>query len=1188
MILKSLTIQGFKSFAGRVTLELPRGVAAVVGPNGSGKSNISDAIRWVLGEQSMRLLRGTRLEDVIFSGSETKRPVGMAEVSVTFDNQDGTIPLEFSEVTVTRRVYRSGESEFFINKTPCRLRDIQELFMDTGIGKGSLAIVGQGEVDSILSARPEDRRAFLEEAAGISKYRARKREALARLAGTEESLVRVRDIIAEVESRLHPLRAQAEAAKTYEELNRELRAVEVTLLLGERAKLLEAYNQVRRDQRRREEERDKLRGQAQEVEEELRRLGEAAQALDEEIDSGRDALESARAGEAAARHREELAADRLARAGVEEEAARRRLGEWQERLSTLEAERARGAQLLGELRAAAEERRARALEMEALLGALEEEIAKGEAELERARRNERSLAGTYLELTSKRARLEQEVEGRAQRAEELREALARLEEEEKRAREELAAAEEALRRAQAARGEAARRAAECEERSKRARLERDRLEEQLVRERRTEQELRARRQVIAGMEASREGYHRGVRAVLSEAPRRGWDLKGAVAEVVRVPRELETAIEVALGGAQQYVIAQRDQDAKAAIEFLKERGLGRATFLPLESLRPTPLPEEALRRVRESPDILGVASSLIEAPAPCRPAIEYLLGRVVIAKSLDAAIALARREQRIARIVTLDGDVVVPGGTMTGGSRPARAEGLVGRSRQLEELDAAIEECRTRAAAAEGAIARLEGEIARLRGEAGAAEEERRRSELEFLAAESRVKECRSRLERVEREAEARKSTLARAEGESGGRAGELERLAGEIEAAQRERERLAREIETLEASLRTRRAELEGLRRRAGEAKVALAEAERDLAGCERELLRLAEESERAARQAEEESAALARLDEERRRAQADLERARVDALKAAEAQGELAGRLEELRERRRELRERIEALDSEGRRLQARVEEVQEACAALRVQAERLEGQLMQVEERLRERAGPAEPEALELSPSERDPEELRSRARELRRRIEALGPVNLASIDEYREVSERYAFLTSQKSDLEAAKAQLEDVIARIDRESRSKLEEVFREVNAAFAKTFARLFGGGKASLEFTDPSDPLESGVEIFVQPPGKKLQNLLALSGGERALAAIALLFAILTVRPSPFCVLDEIDAALDDHNLDRFRSMLEEFSQKTQFLVITHRQLTMEAADSLFGVTMEEPGASSLVSLRMSAAETA
>ena len=1188
MILKSLTIQGFKSFAGRVTLELPRGVAAVVGPNGSGKSNISDAIRWVLGEQSMRLLRGTRLEDVIFSGSETKRPVGMAEVSVTFDNQDGTIPLEFSEVTVTRRVYRSGESEFFINKTPCRLRDIQELFMDTGLGKGSLAIVGQGEVDSILSARPEDRRAFLEEAAGISKYRARKREALARLAGTEESLVRVRDIIAEVESRLHPLRTQAEAAKTYEELNGELRAVEVTLLLGERAKLLEAYRRVRSDQRLREEEREKLRSQAQEMEEELRRLGEAVRALDEEVDAGRDALESARAGEAAARHREELAADRLARAGSEEEAARRRLGEWQERLAALEADRARGVQLFDELKRTVEERRARASEVEELLGALEEELSKAETELEQARRRERSLAEAYLELTSKRARLEQEVEGRAQRAEELREALARLEEEEKGAHEELAAAEEALRRAQSARDEAARRAAECEERLKGARLERERLEEQLVRERRTEQELRARRQVLAGMEASREGYHRGVRAVLSEAPRRGWDLKGAVAEVVRVPRELETAIEVALGGAQQYVIAQRDQDAKAAIEYLKERGLGRATFLPLESLRPSSLPEEALRRVRESPGILGIASALIEAPAPCRPAIDYLLGRVVVAKSLDAAIALARREQRIARIVTLDGDVVVPGGTMTGGSRPARSEGLVGRSRQLEELDVAIEECRARAAAAEEALARIEDETARLRGEAGTAEEERRRCELELLAAESRVKESKALLERIEQEVRARRSTLERAEGESGGRAGELERLDSEVEAVERERRQLAGKIEALEASLRARRDELEGLRRRAGEAKVALAEAERDLAGCERELRRVVEESERAARQAEQESAALARLDEERRRAAAELERARADALKAAEAQGELAGRLEELRAKRRELHERMDALTSEGHRLQAQVEEAQEACASLRVQAERLEGQLMQVEEKLQERAGAADPEAIELPLSERDPEKLRSRARELRRRIEALGPVNLASIDEYREVSERHAFLTSQKSDLEAAKAQLEDVIARIDRESRSKLEEVFREVNAAFGQTFARLFGGGKASLEFTDPTDPLESGVEIFVQPPGKKLQNLLALSGGERALAAIALLFAILTVRPSPFCVLDEIDAALDEHNLDRFRRMLEEFSHKTQFLVITHRQGTMEAADSLFGVTMEEPGSSALVSLKMSAAETA
>lgn len=1188
MILKSLTIQGFKSFAGRVTLELSRGVAAVVGPNGSGKSNISDAIRWVLGEQSIKLLRGTRLEDVIFAGSETKRAVGMAEVSVTFDNQDGTIPLEFSEVTVTRRVYRSGESEFYINKAPCRLRDIQELFMDTGLGKGSLAIIGQGEVDSILSARPEDRRAFLEEAAGISKYRTRKREALARLQGTEESLVRVRDIIAEVELRLNPLREQAEAAKAFEALNEELRSVEVALLLDERAKVLEAYEAVRERGRRREEERSRLRSEMQELDEEVRRLSEAVAAVDEQIEAGRDALERARADEAAARHRSEFASERLQRAGRDQERGRERLREWEERLEAIAAERVRIEAHRVELLGAVEDGRKRLEEAEARVRSKREQLVQGEAELDRSRRRERSLADAYVELTRERARLEQEVHGRSERLEELQAALARLKEEEKGLRAETDAAEEAYRQARALRDEAARKVAECEESLRRMRSERDRLEERVAKERGKEQQLRARRQALADMEANREGYHRGVRAVLSEAPRRGWDLKGAVAEVLRVPRELETAIEVALGGAQQYVIAQRDTDAKAAIEYLKERNFGRATFLPLESLRPSRLSEEVLRRVNGSPGILGVAAQLVEAPVECRPAVEYLLGRVVVAESLDAAIALGRRERQVARVVTLDGEIVVPGGTMSGGSRPGRSEGLVGRSRHLEELDAAIEESRRRLAEARAALAAIEKEIEGLRGEATGAEEARRRFELEVLAAESRLRECLSGLERLARETEAVKESLERTESQSGSSQGDLERIAREIDALVLEREQLAQAVEQGENALRGSREEVEALLLRAEEARLALTGAERDLEACERQLLRLAEEEERARRSAAEESAALKRLDDERRSAAVDLEEAAVAAVKAREAQEELERRLEAMRSQRSALREQGDELGVRGQKLQALLDEAQEAYAAVRVEAERLEGQLMQVEEKLRERTGDMDFDGLTPPLADCDPEELRSRVRRLRRQIEALGPVSLASIEEYQEVSERHAFLTSQRSDLEEAKAQLEDVIARIDRESRSKLEEAFKEVNAAFGASFVRLFGGGKASLEFTDPDDPLESGVEIFVQPPGKKLQNLLALSGGERALAAIALLFAILTVRPSPFCVLDEIDAALDEHNLVRFRGMLEEFSAKTQFLVITHRQGTMEAADSLFGVTMEESGASTLVSLKVSEAKTA
>ena len=1181
MFLKSLTLQGFKSFAGRTTLELPKGVAAVVGPNGSGKSNIADAIRWVLGEQSVRVLRGAKLEDVIFAGSESKKSVGMAEVSLTFDNSEGKIPLEYSEVTITRRVYRSGESEFLINRSPCRLKDIQELFLDTGLGRGSLSIIGQGEVEAILSAKPEERRAFLEEAAGVSKYRVKKREALLKLAQAEENLVRLEDIIREVESRLGPLAKQAEAARAYEVIDERLKTVEIRLFASELWEIEEKASENARRLSEREQERDELHAIARALEPKLVEMTGAVDSLDDEIARLHAQLQEVQRRELAAQHRGELARARLERAGRDETELAMRLAAVDERIARLAEELDRASQALAR---AQEELKPKARELEALDEAIARStsaLSEAERALDQKRRELAAVSARLIQLESRRESLGREE---SRQDDSLAQSVARREELSQEYQRELEALEAAKRRladVDGAHQKERETIARLEQEAAQVRLERERSEKAISAARSRIQDLSARRQALAEMEAAREGYHRGVREALSAAKRKGWGLKGAVAELIRVDEELETAIEVALGGAAQYVVAERDEDARLAILHLKESRAGRATFLPLNALQVNPLPAEARRALAAIPGVVGVASDLVSVDEACRPAIEYLLGRVVITRDLDAAIAVGRRIRGVNRAVSLDGDLVVSGGAMTGGSRPARTDGLIGRGRQLEELTLAIAREKEREEELSQTLSRLERRASDLAASLRDAEEARRRLEIERISVERDLKEAERNAARAHRELVALDQGLKRLAQDQAAREKEAAAIDEELKAAASRRDALSREVERLEGELARLRAEQEGLRLQAEERRIASLALRQSVDHHQKEETRLKNEIAEASRTRELEKERLVKLDQERGEAQAHLEEAAAEAERAAKERGEAERRLEELKAQRKAVKDETDALAAKAKEVQAALGAVNEEVTRLLVERERLEIALAQILERLKER-GVDDPRAAtrEAPLDAAEANALKAEARRLRKDLEAMGPVNLASVAEYEEVKRRHAFLCAQRDDLLEAKAKLDQVIARIDRESIEKLESVLEAVRAAFAATFARLFGGGKADLHFTDPGDPLESGLEIMVQPPGKRLQNLMALSGGEKALAAIALLFALLEVKPSPFCILDEIDAALDEHNLERFRALLVEYSARTQFLVITHRQVTMEAADSLFGVTMEESGVSTLVSL--------
>lgn len=1188
MILKSLTIQGFKSFAGRITLELPAGVAAVVGPNGSGKSNISDAIRWVLGEQSVRVLRGSRLEDVIFAGSDTKRAVGMAEVSLTFDNTSGKIPLEYAEVTVTRRVYRSGESAFFINKSPCRLRDIQELFMDTGLGKGSLAIIGQGEVDSILSARPEDRRAFLEETAKVAKYRAKKREAQSKLAQTEESLVRIGDLVAEIGSRLGPLEERARLAEEWRVLKERLDTVEVRLLVGERRETLAAFENHRHRMEQTQKELASEEARAAALKSKADELNDALESLDQRVEQARSAAEAAREQEVAATHRAELAKERLSRADVETAERIERLENDRASVEAIEAAHAEAEEKHMEADSAYREKESEHRRVTEKIDVINTELHSIETQLAEARHLsaralERSItekgrlesarkdltAASELDSsdTHRIQRLKTQVHGEE---EALEEQIARLDF--------LSTQEDDTKRA-IFDGEK-----EWEEIHK-ARRE---LEKRQRQERRRLDDIMARERALAQMQEAREGFHRGVRSVLQAASKQGWRLKGAVAELITPPKELEVAIETALGGAAQFVVAETEIDAKRAIEYLKAHRLGRATFLPLDSVRVPSLPKDSLHRLTQIDGSIGLASDLIDVSHDLMPVFRHLLGRVAIVRDLNAAMAVSKAVKGLSRVVTLDGDIVNPGGAWTGGSRPTRSDGLISRNRQLDELA-------ERRAVQEALVARIDDEekewvrradAVRQRIESG--KEQLRQLEIQRLNAERDVKESERELARLRREIAEEETKEEKRAAHQVRLEEEIARLEKDVSLLEKERSEAEEAVLSWEKAVEECRISLEQYRAEAESLRVELAQLQAARDDAARERNRTAQEREKLAQRIAEEQARLASLEREKAKAKEEIEEAKVKAATASAEFKEASARLDRLREEERAIKAEADAVDEKLQDARERIAKTQKSEARLEIEGERIRDRLNQIEEGLNKRSASLHDLPDLDSEDEEDPIVLRAQARSLRQRIDALGPVNPDSVQEYQEVKERYDFLTEQKVDLQEAKQGLEEVIARIDRESGEKLKQTLDEVGKAFSHVFKRLFGGGEADIRLVDPDDPLESGVEIFVQPPGKRLQNMLALSGGEKSLAAIALLFALLAVQPSPFCLLDEIDAALDDHNLERFRDILHEYARETQFLVITHRQGTMESADSLFGVTMEESGVSSLVCLKLDNVKTA
>ena len=1180
MYLKALEIQGFKSFPDKTVLNFGEDITAIVGPNGSGKSNVSDAIRWVMGEQSSKSLRGAKMEDVIFGGTEKRSQMGFAQVTLVLDNTEHIFPrMEESEVAVTRRYYRSGESEYYINKQSVRLRDVNELFMDTGMGREGYSIVGQGKIDEILSVKSADRREIFEEAAGISKFRHRKEETERKLERTEENLVRINDKIAELELQVGPLRSQAEKAKKYLILRDELRTLEISVWLENLDKIKTDSIKLNTDYALAQQELERANAALDELYAASEQFAEKAHANDMEQERLRTEC-----AELDAKRSEEDAAVAVLRTGIEHNRAsiervendlRDQSGRAESLTAQIAAKHARieelaaqAAELEEELRAflaQAEELARTAGEAGSEVEALRAKEALAASDAADCRADMSAMNAGLAELSERRAALEAESES----------VDGQLTEKRRAASASRRALEEAQEEADAVRNIISGHTLKMEGRVKREETARQKSIDLTM----EKNNLDSRIHLLSEMEKEYEGFNKAVRLIMQAAEKNALrGVHGPVANLMTTDKRYAVAIEIALGAGMQNVVVDREEDAKSAINFLKQRDGGRATFLPLTAIRGDVLREAGVEREY---GYVGVASQLVQFDKRYAEIFNNLLGRTVVVEDMDCGIAIARKYSNRFRIVTLDGQVLNRGGSMTGGS-VSRSAGILSRANELKELtarrealteklDAALREAdeakrdlnaaqyeldvaREQQRGAEDAVLRLTGEKKQydMLLESLRARESDIAAELESITA---------RTEELKKAAAAREEEIKKHEAEAARcRAESEEKLAGQNE-LQRDSAHLGDEIAARKSTLAGFTAERETTERALGD----LETLAQQMRGDEDGRRALIEDYRAKIKAAEEE---IAQHDAVTASLRADAEKRRAELAELAEAKLTLEGERSANDRRYRECNELLSQTQAAAGRLEQK-----------RVTAAMEEKQILdKLWESYELSHSAAQEQRIEL---ESVPKASR-RINELKREINGLGNVNVGAIEEFDRVNTRYTYLTGQRDDVEKAKEELLGVIENITSEMTVIFKEQFALIRESFQETFLELFGGGKATLELEDENAVLDCGIEIKVQPPGKALKTLSLLSGGEKAFVAIALYFAILKVHPTPFCVMDEIEAALDEPNVIRVAHYMRRICDKTQFIVITHRRGTMEAADVLYGVTMQERGVSKVLTINM------
>ncbi|MBT9776620.1 chromosome segregation protein SMC [Clostridium sp. MCC353] len=1179
MYLKSIEIQGFKSFANKILFEFHNGITGIVGPNGSGKSNVADAVRWVLGEQRIKQLRGASMQDVIFAGTEMRKPQGFAYVAITLDNSDHQLSIDYDQVTVSRRIYRSGESEYMINGSACRLKDINELFYDTGIGKEGYSIIGQGQIDKILSGKPEERRELFDEAAGIVKFKRRKVIAQKKLEDEKQNLVRVSDILSELEKQVGPLARQSEAAKEYLRLKEELKTYDVNLFLMETEQIRLQANEVEKKEAIVSKDLEDTRQNAETMKAEYDELDAYLTELDGKLTEAREDLSRANIAKGSLQGQINVLNEQIntEKMNAEHISARvhtieAEIGEKKAQIKVFEEEK---ASIEAEAQSALENQS----NAEETLRNEDEHIMLLDQKIESGKSGIIDTLNEKSSLAARQQRYETMLEQVNVRKAEVCQRILKVKSDESVQEEQLKIEQKSLSEINDVIDELSLAQEAAEAKAQELDQEVRRLTRNLNNKQQEYHTNYTKLESLRNLAERYEGYGNSIRRVM-EVKDRVRGIHGVVADLITTEKKYETAIETALGGSIQNVVTDSEQTAKQLIEYLKKNKYGRATFLPLTSIgnKNTFTQEKALKE----PGIIGLASNLVKAAPEYEGLAKYLLGRVVVAENIDYAIALAKKFQYSLRIVTLEGELLNAGGSMTGGAFK-NSSNLLGRKREIDELEGLckkaltdVDKIQTDLNLNEGLLADKREELERIKAEKqqsylkqntvqmNISQLEDKKNEI-AESAEDLVKENLQLEEQVTDITESQKhilSDLEELENRSRQITARIEELGVQLETAKAEREKYSAAL--AEAQLHTA-----GLLQKKNFSSENIRRVRDEIHKLEDELSGLSAGTQDVNVVIEDKQKEITRLNQMIGQTVQDMERLQAQVGAQVQEKEEKGMKQKSFFKQREEITERISRLDKEMFRLQSQKEKLDEKLEN-HVNYMWNEYELtFSTAEKLRN------PELTVLT-------EIKKQIDSLKNSIRSLGNVNVNAIEDYKEISERYEFMKTQHDDLIQAEETLLKIIEELDTGMRRQFEEKFREIKTEFDKVFKEMFGGGHGTLELMEEEDILEAGIQIISQPPGKKLQNMMQLSGGEKALTAIALLFAIQNLKPSPFCLLDEIEAALDDSNVDRFAGYLHKLTKHTQFIVITHRRGTMVASDRLYGITMQEKGVSTLVSVNL------
>lgn len=1185
MFLKRIELKGFKSFADKTVIEFKSGITGVVGPNGSGKSNISDAVRWVLGEQSAKSLRGSKMEDIIFAGTDKRKPVGFAEVTLVLDNTDGEIPIEYSEVSVTRRVFRSGESEYYINKTSCRMRDVKELFMDTGIGEDGYSIVGQGRIDEILSTKSDGRRNIFEEASGIVKYKSRKEEAEKKLAKTEDNLIRINDIVEELEKQLGPLENQSKKAIEYKSLSEELKKLEINLYINEIMGVKEKFSEINIEKDKATKKLKEKQDYKFELNNRYNDIKQKIENIDTDIETIKTNEYDTKSNIERKRNEINLTTERISHLEKETSRYSEEIVDLKAYISESELQREENEKIENDLKEKLRILRSDLDKKDSKFTELSSEIEQKEKYIEDKKSN---VIKTYNLIADKKSKINSSSSFREnidKRLKQINDEILELESLKKTIEIERLDLEEKTFSYKDSFNKITEKLDDMIGSKNEKAIKLQELDRELNNIKSNLQRDTSRRNLLSDMSKEYEGYYKGVKNTLKACDRDselGRGVEGVLAELINVPKRYEKAVEIALGSAIQNIVIDTQENAKKIINHLKSRNLGRVTFLPISSMNGRYLNNNEKRLLNEK-GVLGVGSDVLDYDSKYKTVIENLLGRVLFVEKIEDGIAVSKKCNYSLRIVSLDGDVLNPGGSMTGGSLNNYNTKLLGRQREIDELGSKVEKLKVSYKNLSSEKENKEKEIEVLDNDIVENNKIINDTKLVLATTENKYEQVCSEDEKNNISIEKFVSEKKDLENENTNMEKNNDDIIKELKELEDSNIKTQEDIEVYISKFEDEKIERDKMQRNITDLKISKASLEQEYKNITESMDRLRMEMDKSKK-------SINIKEKEKLDVGKDIEKFKEEININTDEKTSLEKLFKDygnrLEEKSIEKNNYIESFNAENKKLEivdVEIVEYEKNINTLDLKTEKYNLQYENYNNKLWDEYEMTFQMAIGYKEDIEDISGVKDKVKELNNEIKALGNINLDSIAEYKDVKARYEFMTGQIKDLTQAKDSLDSVIKEMYEKMTEQFIESFKIIRSNFIEVFKELFGGGKADVYLTDEEDILSSGIEIVAQPPGKKLQSLLLLSGGERALTAIALLFAIIKTKPTPFCVLDEIEAALDEANVYRYAQYLKQFSNTTQFIAITHRKGTMENVDSLYGVTMEEEGVSKLVSIKLS-----